>query len=374
VLAHEFQHLISASRRLYVLNTADFDEDVWLNEGLSHAAEELVFYKAAGLAPRARLTLGALRASPLALTSLNAYGVQNIGRLSDYLTSTEQRSPYATDDSLGTRGATWSFLRYAADRAAAAGAPSDSALFYRLVNSARTGLPNLEAALAGATGAPVSLPDWFRDWAAANYADGLATGLDARFTHRSWAFREVLPGLSSNAGRYPLTTRDLADAQPQTAALVGGGTAYLRFAVPAGGRATVGVRQAGAATVPPNVRLALVAGATVTTYDPGTNSVTTAGGAGAAATYALVAFNADSSPRARTTITVEASGVAPLVAERAAAYAGPTLARLAEGAAGPPITDAPLAARLRVLGRAELAGRVDAARTAYAARGAAAPK
>jgi hypothetical protein len=40
-LAHEFQHLINASRRLYVTDTDEY-ESVWLNEGLSHIAEELV--------------------------------------------------------------------------------------------------------------------------------------------------------------------------------------------------------------------------------------------------------------------------------------------------------------------------------------------
>ena len=43
-LAHEYQHLINAGRRLYV-NNAEFFETVWLNEGLSHIAEELLYYK-----------------------------------------------------------------------------------------------------------------------------------------------------------------------------------------------------------------------------------------------------------------------------------------------------------------------------------------
>jgi hypothetical protein len=63
VLAHEFQHLINASRRLYVLNSSTFNEEVWLNEGLSHAAEELVFFRATRLAPRSRIALATLRAS-----------------------------------------------------------------------------------------------------------------------------------------------------------------------------------------------------------------------------------------------------------------------------------------------------------------------
>src|SRR4029079_8642217 len=48
VVAHEYQHLINAARRLYV-NDADDFEEVWLNEGLSHIAEELLFYRTSGL-------------------------------------------------------------------------------------------------------------------------------------------------------------------------------------------------------------------------------------------------------------------------------------------------------------------------------------
>jgi hypothetical protein len=46
-MAHELQHLINASRRIYENGTwSGLLEEVWLNEGLSHIAEELVFYRA----------------------------------------------------------------------------------------------------------------------------------------------------------------------------------------------------------------------------------------------------------------------------------------------------------------------------------------
>ncbi|MFL5537423.1 MAG: hypothetical protein ACJ8J0_00435, partial [Longimicrobiaceae bacterium] len=49
-LGHEFQHLINASRHLYVNGSTTF-EDFFLDEGLAHEAEELVFYRASGLSP-----------------------------------------------------------------------------------------------------------------------------------------------------------------------------------------------------------------------------------------------------------------------------------------------------------------------------------
>jgi hypothetical protein len=245
VLAHEFQHLISASRRLYVVQTANFQDRVWLDEGLSHIAEELTYYRASGLGPMRRLTLDSVRRTTPRLNALNNYNLSNLGRLTSYLAAPEDNSPYAPDDSLATRGATWSFLRYAADRAVAAGAAaSDSVLFFRLVNSSQVGLTNLRTAVTGAAGTPVVLADWFRDWAVSHYADGLVPGLDVRYTQPSWVFRDVLAGLPSNNGAYPLRTRTLAEAQAQSIALAGGGTAYFRFTAPAGGRATITIRGA----------------------------------------------------------------------------------------------------------------------------------
>ena len=373
VLGHEFQHLINASRRLYVLNTERFDEEVWLNEGLSHAAEELMFFQASGLAPRRNLTLPAVRSTAGGITALNAYNVQNLARLSDYLGAPEANAPYTNNDSLATRGATWSFLRYAADRAVAAGAPNDSAFYYRLVNSTRTGLPNLQAALAGASGGTVALPDWFRDWAVAAYADDLVTGLDARFTQPSWNFRDALAGLSSNGNSYPLATRVLADGQAQTVTLAAGGSAYLRLSVPTGGQATVTIGGAGGGNPPALVRASLVGGsgtAAVRTLDPGTSSVTAPGGVGVSTPYALVLFNADTVRSARSSVTVTATGIGATALVSRTAAAGPTLARLAAAATsdGLPVSDVQLHARLRAIGYPVLAGRVAAARAEYAAR------
>jgi hypothetical protein len=93
-LAHEFQHLINASRRLYVTDTDEY-ESVWLNEGLSHIAEELVFYRAASLAPRARLTSAALRNTSATYDMFTLYGNDNLRRVLTYIrTLPESRSPF----------------------------------------------------------------------------------------------------------------------------------------------------------------------------------------------------------------------------------------------------------------------------------------
>ncbi len=115
VLAHEFQHLINASRRLYVNNAPVF-EDKWLDEGLAHIAEELLYYRESGYAPRSNLDINGVRASSAKIAIFNADMSGNASRYRSFLTATSTSSPYSLNDSLTTRGAAWSLLRYAVDR------------------------------------------------------------------------------------------------------------------------------------------------------------------------------------------------------------------------------------------------------------------
>jgi hypothetical protein len=239
-LAHEFQHLINASRRLYVTDTDEY-ESVWLNEGLSHIAEELVFYRAASLAPRARLTSTALRSTSATYDMFTLYGNDNLRRVLTYIRTPESRSPFGEDDELETRGATWQFLRYAADRLIGAGG-SEADLWRKLVDSKRIGRPNLQEAL----GPAIPLDDWFRDWAVSNFADAQATALpnlDPRYTNPSWAYRNIITNYVEQLGRpYPLATRTLINGRPEPVRLNGGSAAYLRFAATAGRQVLVRTR------------------------------------------------------------------------------------------------------------------------------------
>ena len=79
-LAHEFQHLINSSRRLYVNNANTF-ETVWLDEGLAHIAEELNFYTASGLSPRQDLDQNAILSSTDRINAFNEFQINNFGRL-----------------------------------------------------------------------------------------------------------------------------------------------------------------------------------------------------------------------------------------------------------------------------------------------------
>ena len=122
VIGHEFEHLINASRRLYINTAATRLELVYVEEGLAHIAEELLFYRASGLTPMSNIDLATLQGSPARVNAFNSYMASNAGRQKLYHQDPSSNSPYAADDDLETRGATWSWFRYLADVAAPAAA------------------------------------------------------------------------------------------------------------------------------------------------------------------------------------------------------------------------------------------------------------
>ncbi len=224
-VAHEYQHLINASRRLYVNNATDFEE-TFLDEGLSHIAEELLFYKSSGLAPGADLTATTLRTSQQYVDAVNTYEVANLGRYAEYLSAPDINSPFAPNDSLATRGATWSLLRYLADRAGG----TQSTYWHALVNSTTTGLANLENVFGA------DVPTLTRDWGISLLTDDLVTTASA-YTQPSWNFRSLFPALGVTS--FPLETHTPLVGAPTTVNLTGAGSAFLRFGVTAGQSASI---------------------------------------------------------------------------------------------------------------------------------------
>ncbi len=220
-IGHEYQHLINASRRMYVTRT-DVAEEVWLNEGLSHIAEELLFYRSAGLAPGQRIAATQL-ADPRVRAAYGWFMSPNLARLRSYLQAPELASPFAGNDEISTRGAAWSFLRFAADQAVAA--DGQRALWARLVNSATAGLANLQEAL-GRDPLPLA-----RDWAVATGVDGLVAGLPRATTQPSWELRSAWPQWR---GAYPLRLRTPSEGGTLTVTLRGAGAAFIPFSTVVG--------------------------------------------------------------------------------------------------------------------------------------------
>jgi len=236
---HEFQHLINASRRYYVTTALVNDEETWLNEGMSHLAEELLYYKAAGLTSKTDLTFATSRTLNNRQSIMDGYQVDNMGRYNSYLLAPESNSAYADNDDLTTRGATWALLRYSLDQSA-----NPPATYLRaLVNAVTEGIPNFTTVFAGIGGFVPAM----RNYLVANFTDNTDFGIAAQYTHPSWNFRDWLPHFTSNASKFPLLTRSLVSGVQLQLTLPAGGASYVRFRVNSGTTAGVGTVIAGAA-------------------------------------------------------------------------------------------------------------------------------
>jgi hypothetical protein len=244
-LAHELQHLINTSRRLYQVRTTQWREEVWLDEGMSHVAEEVMFYRASGLSPRQNLDAGQIASNPRAFEAFRSYMDNNTRRLARYLVDPERRSPYDPVQSgvsdLATRGAAWAFLRYAADRRGG----DEGQLWRALVDGGGTGIANLQHALG------VDPRLWARDWTVSVFTDDVVPGIDARFTQPSWHFRSLLSAV-------PLLTRRVAGPGTETVLIEPGSGGFVRFGVLPATVATLTARTAASQPLPSSVFLTIV--------------------------------------------------------------------------------------------------------------------
>jgi hypothetical protein len=225
-VAHEYQHLINASRRMYVNGAANNQEEKWLDEGLSHTAEELNFFRAAGRSPRGNIDATGF-ADPRFVTAYSTFEANNHNRYKSYLARPELQAPIgfdAFDDDLPTRGAIWNFLRYAADHLPLG---QENTFWQALANSRTTGVANLAAALGAPTG-PL-----LRDWAISVFMDDNAANVDPRFQQPSWNLRSTLTNGGTSVA-FPLSTRTLVDNAVSSTTLGGNGIAFYRFSVPSG--------------------------------------------------------------------------------------------------------------------------------------------
>lgn len=239
-VAHEFQHLINFGSHLW-LNPVVFNnyEETFLDEGLSHIAEELNYYAATSQLPRTNIDHQAFftdNASYLAFADPNAV------RFREYLKNPDKYPPYSVlaDTSLAVRGGIWSLLRYAADQRNTS--VPEQQTWYNLVNPAAlpstnkgpTGMANLKATFGSDF-----VSRTVHDWAIANYMDDFAaTSSVAAYQHPSWNTRDVETWVNTpthqNGTTYPLKTFNLTGTFLRQLNLADGGAAYFRFGVNTG--------------------------------------------------------------------------------------------------------------------------------------------
>jgi hypothetical protein len=250
VLTHEFQHLINDSRRLHV-NRAPIWEETWMNEGLSHIAEELMFYRESGLSPRSNLNETTFPRGSVANDQFSLFQFDNLSRLEYYLREPEAGSLMGTDV-LATRGVAWLFLRYAADRRG-----GDEAAFWRaLVRDTKvSGLLNLELALGQ------DPREWIGDQLTAIYLDDTGFANDPKYSMPSWNLRRLYPAVSNLwPGRgfyptYPLKVIQTAVPADRTISVQGATAAYFRAGVNSGQRGAIRFT---VGTLPPPERMRVV--------------------------------------------------------------------------------------------------------------------
>jgi len=246
VIAHELVHLINASRKLYVNTSAPKFEVKWLDEGLAHIAEELLFYKESGLTSRSNQTYFTLAETARSRAAYNADMAANAGRYREYLAASSTSSPYRAGDDLATRGAAWSFLRYLADRNGSA----DGDVFKRLIDNSAVGVANLQGVFGNDVGSLV------RDWSVSNAVDDVQ-GVAPELQQKSWNWHSIFGGVTASPALYPLVVTHMsASTSTYAGSVVPGGSAFFNFTVPANDTAMVTLDgQAGATS---NLQLVIV--------------------------------------------------------------------------------------------------------------------
>jgi hypothetical protein len=217
---HEFQHMISFNQHVLVRNGQS--EDTWLNEGLSHYAEEL---GGRGIPD-----------DQCGGDCFTQFVVGDAGNAYRYLRDVEAHfliEPGSSGGTLEERGANWLFVRWLVDHF---GADETGAAFTRaLVGTNRLGAANV-AAVTGTAFATL-VPEW----QLANYLDNLPgfTSASPRLQYESWNFRATFEAFNQQSpGSFPrpyplVPDSTLTGAYARQGTLRAGSGRHLRIIQPA---------------------------------------------------------------------------------------------------------------------------------------------
>ena len=214
-LAHELQHMINHGIRQ---SRSASVEATWLNEGLSHFAEEAVGRASRGYGDSRRLTWNDVL---FELDDFDSFFRQNLLRLRSWMERPDLASPISQSTStLAPRGAAWALVRYSIDQYSAGDAP---AFVRALVAGPEVGVQNLEAR------ARTPLAEIIPGYLIANFGPATESGAAARYRYGAWDMRDVM--LNLNGGLHPLLVTPLAGKS--TGQSAAGSGSYFTIARPA---------------------------------------------------------------------------------------------------------------------------------------------
>jgi hypothetical protein len=249
-IAHEFQHMINQSVRQYNPQVKAF-ETPWLNEAMSHFAEEAVGRAVSGFGDFQRLRFSDVNPGNANGNDYQAFYRQNFTRFRSWMQRPDTSSPTSARarNELASRGAAWALVRYAADHYSGGNARN---FFRRLAVGPETDIDNLVLRV----GRPFD--EIIGGWLVANYTDGVGIpGLNARYTYVSWDMRGVMTAVNNNT--FPLLVNSFPGVYTSQA-FSGSGNYYFHRRPAGAGAVTLNLRAPGGTTpLPsPNARLWLV--------------------------------------------------------------------------------------------------------------------
>jgi hypothetical protein len=252
LIAHEYQHLLNAEQRVVLgsglWNSGHFEES-WLNEGMSHVAEEVSGLYRIGASTRSNYgysEIDALITEPAVFATFIGY---NFFQAVEYL-GAPAAVPALTTGSLMTgalaaRGWGYLFLRWLADRYAVASPPgivpgsAEDALFRELSrggNSHLKGVGNILHAINVVSGESPTWDDVLAQYFAAPAVDDAHAALSEDVQFRTWDLPRLYAELEDNpnfSGEYPLARVDIPVGPSASSTLtfdLGASTAqYFRF-------------------------------------------------------------------------------------------------------------------------------------------------
>jgi hypothetical protein len=211
---HEFQHMISYNQ--HVLMRKGASEVTWLNEGLSHIAEELgsKYYEAKYPAPTGRTV-----STQLFPDSSQGFINPDLRNAYFYLLAPRHKSvtTFAALGTLEERGAAWLFLRWLGDQ-------KGDQIYRQLVETSKRGTDNV------ATAAGEPFPALFGDFGIATYTDSIdgvpRSAVPTRYRFTSRNTRQIFGRLFPTRPN-PIATTQLGCSGAATQPMLQGTSTYF---------------------------------------------------------------------------------------------------------------------------------------------------